>query len=146
MLKPTTLAVWCWWCMTVCSQCTCTLDGSGVTNDGACIAIHYSRKYWWGDAPPQPGKACPTVWAGRAGALILIWSEAKNWIRSSHSQGFQQKDSPYTISGFPHACVVSLGTIFWSILFLGKERICIHIYTTSYSPSSSLMCTIMYVV
>ena len=120
-----------WWCMTVCSQCVHTVSVWDRVEWPkwwcSCIAIHYSRKHAWmmrrcASSTRQGVLHCLGRPAGGPDPESLIWSEPKNWTRSRHSQGIQQKDSPYTISGFPHACVVSLGTIFRSILFLGKEN------------------------
>ena len=145
MLKPT--VVWCWWCMTVCSQCA---HWMGVEWPMMVLALQSITAGNMDEAMRLLDQARRAPLSGPAGGPeSLIWSDLRWRIEqeaSSHSQGIQQKDSPYTISGFPHACVVSLGTIFRSILFLGKERICIHIYIPPPTVLLAVWCNIMYVV
>ena len=130
-----------------CVQPVCTLDWEW-SDQWWCLHCNPLQQETWMRRCASSTRQGVLHCLGRpaGGPESLIWSEAKNWTRSSHSQGFQQKDSPYTISGFPHACVVSLGTIFRSILFLGKERICIHIYIPPPTVLLAVWCNIMYVV
>jgi len=109
--------------MTVCSQCA---HWMGVEWPMMVLALQSITAGNMDEAMRLLDQARRAPLSGPAGGPeSLIWSDLRWRIEqeaSSHSQGIQQKDSPYTISGFPHACVVSLGTIYRSILFLGKER------------------------